>query len=159
MFLAVQPVDMRGSFDALAGSARGLGLDPVDGHLYVFTNKRRRIVRALWFDGSGWCILSKRLERGSFQWPELVEGWRASRSARLCSRRCWLASTSRRRGSDGTGGRAGRGRRSRRSTSPKERDLQCSMDTSSASRIATLEAENARLLHTMEATTAEFAAG
>ena len=74
VFLAVQPVDMRGSFDALAGSARGLGLDPVDGHLYVFTNKRRRIVRALWFDGSGWCILSKRLERGSFQWPELVEG-------------------------------------------------------------------------------------
>ncbi|HMQ23101.1 MAG TPA: IS66 family insertion sequence element accessory protein TnpB [Planctomycetota bacterium] len=71
VFVAVEPVDMRGSFDALAGAVRRLGLDPVDGHLYLFLNKRRRIAKALWFDGSGWCVLAKRLETGSFQLPPL----------------------------------------------------------------------------------------
>lgn len=69
VFVAVAPLDMRGSFDALAGAVRGLGLDPVDGHVYLFLNKRRRLAKALWFDGSGWCILAKRLEAGSFQLP------------------------------------------------------------------------------------------
>lgn len=72
VFVAVEPIDMRGSFDALAGAVRRLGLDPVDGHLYLFLNKRRRIAKALWFDGSGWCLLSKRLEAGSFQLPALT---------------------------------------------------------------------------------------
>lgn len=72
VFVSVEPVDMRGSFDALAGAVRRLGLDPVDGHLYLFLNKRRRIAKALWFDGSGWCVLAKRLEAGSFQLPALT---------------------------------------------------------------------------------------
>ena len=71
VFVAATPIDMRGSFDALAGAVRSLGLDPVDGHLYLFLNKRRRIAKALWFDGSGWCVLAKRLEAGSFQIPPL----------------------------------------------------------------------------------------
>jgi transposase len=74
VFVAVEPLDMRGSFDALAGAVRRLGLDPVDGHLYLFLNKRRRIAKALWFDGSGWCVLAKRLETGSFQLPRLEDG-------------------------------------------------------------------------------------
>lgn len=72
VFVAVEALDMRGSFDALAGAVRRLGLDPVDGHLYLFMNKRRRIAKALWFDGSGWCVLAKRLERGSYQLPPLT---------------------------------------------------------------------------------------
>jgi transposase len=71
VFVAVAPLDMRGSFDSLAGAVRRLGLDPVDGHLYLFLNKRRRIAKALWFDGSGWCVLAKRLESGSYQLPPL----------------------------------------------------------------------------------------
>ena len=43
VFVAVEPFDMRGSFDAIAGAVRRLGLDPVDGHLYLFLNKRRRL--------------------------------------------------------------------------------------------------------------------
>lgn len=74
VFVAVEPVDMRGSFDALAGAVRRLGLDPVNGHLYLFLNKRRRLAKALWFDGSGWCVLAKRLEAGSFQLPALPAG-------------------------------------------------------------------------------------
>ncbi len=69
--VAIEPSDMRGSFDALAGAVRRLSLDPVDGHLYLFLNRRRRIAKALWFDGSGWCVLAKRLEAGSFQLPAL----------------------------------------------------------------------------------------
>ena len=71
VFVAVEPIDMRGSFDAIAGAVRRIGLDPVDGHLYLFLNKRRRLAKALWFDGSGWCLLAKRLEAGSFQLPPL----------------------------------------------------------------------------------------
>ncbi|MFT3770936.1 MAG: IS66 family insertion sequence element accessory protein TnpB [Minicystis sp.] len=71
VFVAVEPIDMRGSFDALAGAVRRLDLDPVDGHLYLFLNKRRRIAKAIWFDGSGWCVLAKRLEAGSFQLPPI----------------------------------------------------------------------------------------
>ena len=71
VFVAVEPIDMRGSFDALAGAVRRLGLDPVDGHLYLLMNKRRRIAKALWFDGSGCCVPAKRLEAGSFQLPAL----------------------------------------------------------------------------------------
>ena len=40
-----------------------------EGHLYLFLNRRRRLAKALWFDGSGWCLLSKRREHGSFQLP------------------------------------------------------------------------------------------
>jgi len=72
VFVVVAPLNMHGSFDALAGAVRRLGLDPVDGHVYLFLNRRRRIAKALWFDGSGWCVLAKRLEAGTFQLPALT---------------------------------------------------------------------------------------
>jgi len=71
VFVVVEPFNMRGSFDALAGAVRRLGLDPVDGHIYLFLNKRRRLAKAVAFDGSGWCMVAKRLEAGSFQLPPL----------------------------------------------------------------------------------------
>ena len=71
VFVVVEPRDMRGSFDALAGAVRRLGLDPLDGQLYLFLNKRRRLAKCLWFDGTGWLLLAKRLEAGSFQLPAL----------------------------------------------------------------------------------------
>lgn len=76
VFVGVDPVDMRGSFDSLAGAARRLGLEPSDGHLYLFLNRRRRLCRILWFDGSGWCLFGKRLERGTFELPRVPEGAR-----------------------------------------------------------------------------------
>lgn len=71
VFVALDPVDMRGSFDALAGHVRRLHADPLDGHLYLFVNKRRRLLKALWFDRTGWAIYSKRLERGTFELPKV----------------------------------------------------------------------------------------
>jgi transposase len=69
IFVALDPVDMRGSFDALAGHVRRLHADPLDGHLYLFVNKRKRLLKALCFDRTGWAIYSKRLERGTFELP------------------------------------------------------------------------------------------
>jgi transposase len=73
VFVARDPVDMRGSFDALAGRIRRLGLDPLDGALYVFVSRRRHLLAVLAFDGSGWCLYRKRLTRGSFQLPQLPQ--------------------------------------------------------------------------------------
>ena len=76
VFVATEPVDMRGSFDALAGHVRRLPADPLDGGLYLFFSRDRRLLKALWFDRSGWAIFSKRLERGSFQIPDAPKGAR-----------------------------------------------------------------------------------
>ena len=74
IFIGIDPVDMRGSFDALAGQVRRLGEDPLDGHLYLFINRRRRLLKALWFDRTGWALFSKRLERGTFELPKVDDG-------------------------------------------------------------------------------------
>lgn len=74
VFVTLAPTDMRGSFDSLAGAARRLGLEPTDGHLYFFLNRRRRLCKCLWHDGSGWLLLSKRLEVGTFELPAAEDG-------------------------------------------------------------------------------------
>jgi transposase len=62
-----QPVDMRKSFDGLYALARHvLGFDPLSGALFVFINRRGSQVKVLYWDRSGFCIWSKRLERGRF---------------------------------------------------------------------------------------------
>lgn len=74
VFVGIEPLDMRGSFNALAGAVRRLGLDPTDGHLYLFFNRRRRLCKMITFDGSGFCLFSKRLEKGTFELPAVPEG-------------------------------------------------------------------------------------
>lgn len=73
VFVAREPVDMRGSFDALAGRVRALGLDPLDGHLYVFFSRRRHMCAVLAFDRTGWCLFRKRLTRGTFELPAMPD--------------------------------------------------------------------------------------
>jgi transposase len=46
--------------------------DPLSGHLFAFLNRRGNIVKVLFWDRSGLCILAKRLERGRFRLPEEV---------------------------------------------------------------------------------------
>jgi transposase len=74
VFVGIEPVDMRGSFDALSGTVRRLSLDPTDGHIYLFFNRRRRLCKMIFFDGSGLCLFSKRLEKGTFEMPKVSEG-------------------------------------------------------------------------------------
>ena len=68
IFLALQPVDMRGGFDRLTGHVRAAGLDPRHGDLFVFLSKRRTHLKVLTHDGSGVVVLYKRLSRGTFHY-------------------------------------------------------------------------------------------
>ena len=68
IWLCRSPTDMRKSFHGLSALVRqGLNEDPLDGALYVFVNRRRTLLKALYFEVDGYCIWSKRLERGQFQ--------------------------------------------------------------------------------------------
>lgn len=71
IYLALEPVDMRLSFDRLAGLAKErIGYEARSGALFVFFGRRRDSLKVLFFDGSGMCIFYKRLDRGSFKIPE-----------------------------------------------------------------------------------------
>lgn len=71
IFLAVEPADMRRSFDGLAGLVeQTLQADPLSGHLFVFRNKRADRVKLLHWDGDGYAIWYKRLEAGTFRFPQ-----------------------------------------------------------------------------------------
>ena len=62
-----QPCDMRKSFDGLQALVRHeLRADPCDGSLYCFISRRATQMRVLYFDRSGFCVWSKRLEAGRF---------------------------------------------------------------------------------------------
>ena len=70
IFVATQAVDMRKSFDGLANATRHLlEQDPLSGHLFVFFNRKRTLVKVLYWDRSGFCLWSKRLEKGRYQLP------------------------------------------------------------------------------------------
>ena len=76
------PVDMRKSFDglvALVGSV--LSEDPLSGTLYVFSNRRRTYVKAVYWDRTGFCLFAKRLERGRFVLPGEAETFELSEQA------------------------------------------------------------------------------
>jgi transposase len=70
VFLAQQITDMRKSFRGLLTLTESiLQQDPASGHLFVFVNRRRDMLKILHWDGSGFWIWYRRLERGTFQLP------------------------------------------------------------------------------------------
>lgn len=75
VYLATAPADMRKGFDGLAALAScGLGLDPLSGHLFVFSNRRRDRLKVLYWDRDGYAVWAKRLERGTFRIPTAADG-------------------------------------------------------------------------------------
>jgi transposase len=77
VYLAAGATDLRKSFDTLAGVVReSLLLDPLSGHLFVFTNSRKnRInsrknrIKILFWDNTGWWLCGKRLKAGTLALP------------------------------------------------------------------------------------------
>ena len=74
-----EPCDMRKSFNTLhALVEREMKRDLSTGDLYVFVAKNRKRAKVLYFDGTGLCLFSKRLETGKFATP-----WKGPMSKRL----------------------------------------------------------------------------
>ena len=79
VYLYGSPCDMRKSFNGLVALARNvMGKDPLSGHLFVFVNRRGNYLKALYWDRSGFCIWSKKLEQGNF-----VSNWELERGREM----------------------------------------------------------------------------
>lgn len=79
VFIYGEPVNMRLSYDGLYALARHkMGRDPLSGDLFAFINRRANQIKILYFDRSGWCLWSKRLEQG-----RLLSDWAAVRTREM----------------------------------------------------------------------------
>jgi transposase len=73
IYLYRLPCDMRKSFDGLCGLIRKeLGADPLDGAFFVFVNRRRNMLKSLYWDRDGFAIWHKKLEKGCFDPPQII---------------------------------------------------------------------------------------
>lgn len=67
IFVCKEATDMRASYDSLFSRVKTvLSGDPFSGHLFLFVNRSRSSCKCLYWDGTGFVIISKRLERGQF---------------------------------------------------------------------------------------------
>jgi transposase len=86
VLVATKPVDFRKQMDGLAALVQeALRDDPWSGAIYVFRSKRANRVKLLWWDGTGICLLTKRLESGQFRWPAIADGMMRLTSAQLAT--------------------------------------------------------------------------
>ena len=70
VYAYAEAIDMRKSFDTLTAVVREhVGRDVLDGALYLFIGKDRRRAKVLFWDGTGLCVLAKRLAKGRFAAP------------------------------------------------------------------------------------------
>jgi transposase len=70
VFVYRDPVDMRKAYDTLAVLVdHGMKKSLLSGDVFVFIGRTRKRAKALYFDGTGLCLLAKRLETGHFAAP------------------------------------------------------------------------------------------
>lgn len=74
VFLAVGNTDMRKSINGLSVLVeRSMAMNPFDGDLFVFCNRRRNMIKILYWDKNGFALWHKRLEKHRFHWPTSAE--------------------------------------------------------------------------------------
>jgi transposase len=72
IFVCTRPADMRRSFNGLVALVRAhFQEDPYSGSLFLFKSKRGDFLKILWFDVDGFAIFAKRLEIGTFRFPDV----------------------------------------------------------------------------------------
>jgi len=75
IYVATGTTDLRRSIDGLAALVRErFDQDPLSGHLFLFRNRRGDRLKILVWDRSGFWVLYKRLEEGTFAWPSEADG-------------------------------------------------------------------------------------
>jgi len=70
VYLALGHTDMRKAINGLSMLVESLELDPFSGHLFVFCNRRHKILKTIYWDRNGFCLWQKRLEKQTFKWPK-----------------------------------------------------------------------------------------
>ena len=86
VYLACGVTDMRKGITELAMLVQqGLSADPFEGAVFAFRGRRRAgLIKLIWHNGIGLCMLTKRLEQGQFVWPSATSTGRIALSARSC---------------------------------------------------------------------------
>jgi transposase len=75
VLVATKPVDFRKGMDGLSALVQEeLRADPFSGVIYVFRAKRADRVKLLFWDQTGLCLFTKRLEGAKFRWPAIADG-------------------------------------------------------------------------------------
>jgi transposase len=86
VLMATKPVDFRKGMNGLAALVREqLKTDPFCGTIYCFRSKRADRVKLVFWDGTGLCLFSKRLEEGKFCWPRIADGVMRLSAAQLAA--------------------------------------------------------------------------
>lgn len=73
VYLACGVTDLRKSFSSLAVIVKlQFKLDPYSKCMFVFCNRNHNLVKILQWDGSGFWLFMKRLDKGNFRWPMIA---------------------------------------------------------------------------------------
>ena len=74
VYLACGPTDLRKQINGLCTLVSAdFEMDPFETALFVFCNRAKNRLKVLFFDGDGFMLITKRLEKGHFRWPSKIE--------------------------------------------------------------------------------------
>ncbi|MDR3335970.1 MAG: IS66 family insertion sequence element accessory protein TnpB [Treponema sp.] len=74
IFIRPGHTDMRKAANGLTALVQdAMRLDPFSGSVYLFCGQNRKVLKAVWWDKTGFWLSQKRLEKEKFPWPESTE--------------------------------------------------------------------------------------